>query len=42
LAQARSQLNDVCYSGGDTGHQMALSDAWKVVGDCGNLISSKC
>lgn len=34
LALARSRLHKKCFSGGDPGHQQALADAWKVIGDC--------
>lgn len=38
LASARAQRDETCWGGGDMGHQQAQADAWKNVGNCGNLM----
>jgi RHS repeat-associated protein len=38
LAEARSKRDQVCWAGGDEGHQQAQADAWHHVGKCGNML----
>lgn len=37
-ATARSKRDQVCWSGGDAGHQQAQASAWSHVGKCGRLL----
>jgi RHS repeat-associated protein len=38
LATARAKRDQVCWGGGDYGHQQAQADAWQHVGNCGSLM----
>lgn len=40
LGQKRAQYDNVCWNGGDLGHQKAEAQAWETVANCADLLAN--